>query len=76
MILILILEEHNLPFVNDFNFWNYSHLDKFIFRATNYPNQKAKIPYFTSYKFNKNHIGSNFVGVKSLLNQTKNTKKI
>ena len=53
------LEEHNLPFVNDYKFWNYSHLDKFTFRATNYPNQKAKIPYFTSYKFSKNHIDSN-----------------
>lgn len=52
------LEEHNLPFVNDYKYWNYSHLDKFIFRSTNYPNQKAKIPYFTSYKFNKNHIDS------------------
>ena len=52
------IESHKLPFINDYKIWNFSHIDKFIFRATNYPNQKAKIPYFTSYKFNKYHVGS------------------
>ena len=52
------LESHNLPFVNDYKLWNFSHNDNFIFRATNYPNKRALIPYFTSYQFNENHIGA------------------
>ena len=74
------LEEHNLSFINDYKFWNYSHFDKFTFRATNYPNQKVKIPYFTSYKFNKNHIGSDlcwsgYIYVKSNENYKKELSK-